>query len=54
MKNIFNPRKKGSPWDSPKAVPPKPRGLTSWGKSYDSPYTKIRNKEFNIANNKRY
>ena len=42
MKNIFNPRKKGSPWDSPKAVPPKPRGLGGWGKSPSGPYTKIR------------
>ena len=29
MKNIFNPRKKGSPWDSPKAVPPKKKKSTS-------------------------
>ena len=29
MKNIFNPRKKGSPWDSPKGVPPKKKKSTS-------------------------
>jgi hypothetical protein len=25
MKNIFNPRKKGRPWDTPKAKPPEPK-----------------------------